>query len=225
VFVDHLNIASANVGIGGAQSTGVYHSIYDSYDFFMRYHDPSFSYGKTLAGSMAVAMLRLADAPVLPFSFSDAALTYADYVAQISDLAAQQFGEDSLDVSMLRSAVGELAEAGMEFDAALAAATALGSTSLDRHADVLEAVNRRIYRSERDLGIEDGLPRRPWFRHMMYAPGFYTGYGVKTIPAVREALELGDLREARRYTAVVAEAVTRMVETVREVSALLRELR
>jgi N-acetylated-alpha-linked acidic dipeptidase len=225
VFIDHLNIASANIGIGGAQPTGIYHSIYDSYDFFMRYHDPTFSYGKTLAGSMAMAMLRMADAPILPFSFSDAALTYADYVTQISGLATQEFGEDSLDVEALHSAVGELAEAGMHFDVALEAATASGSVALERDGTALEEINRLIYTSERELGIEDGLPRRPWFRHMMYAPGFYTGYGVKTIPAVREAIEQGDLDEARRYTAVVAGVITQMVERVREVTDRLQELR
>ncbi len=225
VFIDHLNIASANIGIGGAQPTGIYHSIYDSYDFFMRFHDPTFSYGKTLAGSMATAMLRMADAPILPFSFSDAALTYADYVKQISGLATREFGEDSLDVEALRSAVGELAEAGMEFDAALEAATASGSAELERDGNALEEINRMIYTSERELGIEDGLPRRPWFRHMVYAPGFYTGYGVKTIPAVREAIEQGDLDEARRYTAIVAGVITQMVERVREVTDRLQALR
>ncbi len=224
VFVDHLNIAAANIGIGGAQPTGIYHSIYDSYDFFMRYHDSTFSYGKMLAGSMAMAMLRMAEAPILPFSFSDAALTYADYVTQISGMATREFGKDSLDVEPLRSAVGALAEAGMQFDAALQGATSLGSASLDRRQVALEEINRMIYKSERDLGVEDGLPRRSWFRHMMYAPGFYTGYGVKTIPAVREAVEQGDLDEARRYTAVVADAIMRMVGTVRDVTARMQEL-
>jgi N-acetylated-alpha-linked acidic dipeptidase len=82
-----------------------------------------------------------------------------------------------------------------------------------------------IYTSERELGIEDGLPRRPWFRHMVYAPGYYTGYGVKTIPAVREAIEQGDLDEARRYTAIVAGVITQMVERVREVTDRLQALR
>ncbi len=224
VFIDFLNIAAANIGIGGAQPTGVYHSIYDSYDFFMRYHDPTFAYGKTLAGSMATAMLRMADAPTLPFSFSDAALTYADYVNQIADLADEEFGEGTLDITALRAAVGDLAAAGMGFDAALEAASALGSVALERERGALREINTLIYTSERELGIEDGLPRRPWFRHMMYAPGFYTGYGVKTIPAVREAVEQGDIDEARRYTAVVAGVITRLVGRVREVTARLRDL-
>jgi N-acetylated-alpha-linked acidic dipeptidase len=224
VFIDHLNIASANIGIGGAQSTGIYHSIYDSYDFFMRYHDPTFSYGKTLAGSMAMAMIRMADAPILPFSFSDAALTYADYVSQISSLADREFGKDSLDMTVLRTAVSELAEAGMEFDAAVEAATAMGSALLDGEHGALEEINGLIYKSERDLGIEAGLPRRSWFRHMIYAPGFYTGYGVKTIPAVREAVEQGDLDEARQYASLVAGAIMRMAQRVREVTGRLQDL-
>lgn len=225
VFVDHINIASANIGFGGVQATGIYHSIYDSYDFFMRFHDPTFAYGKTLAGTMAVGMLRMADAPILPFSFSDAALTFAEYVSEISDLAAQEVGEGALDVSAMRSAVGELAEAGRAFDQALAVATALGANVLERESDALESINQMIYLTERELGTEDGLPRRPWFRHMMYAPGFYTGYGVKTIPAVREALEQGDLAEARSFTLVVADAVQRMATAVREVTDRLATLR
>jgi len=225
VFIDHLNIASANIGIGGAQATGIYHSIYDSYDFFMRFHDPTFSYGKTLAGSMGIAMLRMADAPILPFSFSDAALTYADYAKQVSGLATREFGKDVLNVEALNNAVAELAEAGIEFDTALETATGAGSNTLERVGDTLEEINRMIYQSERELGVEDGLPRRPWFRHMIYAPGFYTGYGVKTMPAVREAVEKADLAEAQTYTAVVAGAITRMAETVREVTAQLQALR
>jgi N-acetylated-alpha-linked acidic dipeptidase len=174
---------------------------------------------------MAVTMLRMADAPILPFSFSDAALTYAEYVTELSQLAAAKFGEASLDVSGLRSAVGSLAEAGGEFDRALETATALGARALDRHRDALEAINKQIYFTERDLGTEDGLPRRPWFRHMIYAPGFYTGYGVKTVPAVREALEQGDLEGARRYTLTAASVVERMVERVRDVTAQLQALR
>jgi len=225
VFVDHLNIASANIGIGGIQSTGVYHSIYDSYDFFMRYHDRTFEYGKALAGAMVVAMLRMADAPILPFSFSDAALTYADYVAQISALANREFGQDALDLTALRAAVAELAEAGSEFDRTLENSVALGINVLDSEQNTLGQINRMIYTTERDLGYDGGLPRRPWFRHMMYAPGFYTGYGVKTIPAVREAIEQGDLNEAREYTAIVASAVSRMAERVNRVNARLEGLR
>lgn len=225
VFIDHLNIASANIGIGGAQPTGIYHSIYDSYDFFMRFHDPTFSYGKTLAGSMGMAMLRMADAPILPFSFSDAALTYADYAKQVSGLATREFGKDVLDMEALNNAVAELTEAGIEFDAALETATGAGSSTLDRASDVLGEINRTIYMSERDLGVEEGMPRRPWFKHMIYAPGYYTGYGVKTLPAIREAVEQSDLAEAQTYTAVVAGAIRSMAERVRGITAQLETLR
>ena len=140
-------------------------------------------------------------------------------------IATREFGENALDVAALRTAVAQLAEAGREFDEALAAATALGSGALDRESDALESINQLIYLTERNLGSDEGLPRRPWFRHMIYAPGFYTGYGVKTMPAVREALEQGDLGEASRYTIVVTDAVSRMAATVREVTARLNGLR
>ncbi len=224
VFVDHLNIASANIGVGGAQRTGVYHSIYDSYDFFMRFHDPTFAYGKMLSGAMSVAMLRMADAPILPFSFTDAALTYADYVAEITEIAGDMCGVEAPDLTVLRAAVSDLAQAGAEFDAAFLAATALGSGVLEREREALRSINRMIYLTERDLGLEEGLPERPWFRHMIYAPGFYTGYGVKTMPAVREALEQGDIAEARMYALTVARALASMSGRIREAAADLRAL-
>ncbi|MEE4382661.1 MAG: transferrin receptor-like dimerization domain-containing protein, partial [Pseudomonadales bacterium] len=78
-------------------------------------------------------------------------------------------------------------------------------------------LNRLLYTSERVLTHEDGLPRRPWFRHHVYAPGFYTGYGVKTLPAVREAVEERefDMVDAQvRRTAAVLEAMAERIETI-----------
>ncbi len=210
VFIDHLAIASANFGHGGGTDAGVYHSIYDSFDFFTRFYDPDFAYGRAEAGEMGTAVLRMADAPVLPFSFSDAARTYRRYVAELDSLARARLPQDTVDLGAVRAAVDSLAAAGTRFDSALAAVTARGSAWLTRNARMLGAIDRDIYLSERDLAGERGLPRRPWFQHTIYAPGFYTGYGVKTMPGIREALEQRNKAEAVEQAAVVAAAVQRM---------------
>ena len=208
-FIDHLGIASADIRHGGAQEAGIYHSIYDSYQFYTRFYDDGFKYAAAEAGVMGTAILRLADAPVLPFSFSDAAATQLRYVSEIDSLARRML-RDTLDLSAVRAAVQGLAAAGARYDSALAAATGHGTSWLESHATQLDAINRDVYLSERDLMSERGLPRRPWYRHTIYAPGFYTGYGVKTLPGIREAVEQKNATEAREQALDVVAAVNRM---------------
>lgn len=209
VFLDHLGIASADLRHGGAQDAGVYHSIYDSYAFYTRFYDPGFAYAAAQAGAMGTVLLRLADAPVLPFSFSDAARTDRGYLGEIDSLVRRTM-RDSVDLAGVRAAVDSLAAAGARFDSALTSATARGAAWLERQRRALTAINRGIYLSERDLQSEAGLPRRPWYRHTIYAPGFYTGYGVKTMPGIREAVEQQNVVEARAQSVEVAAAIRRM---------------
>jgi N-acetylated-alpha-linked acidic dipeptidase len=224
VFLDHLNVASLNMGYGGGQETGIYHSVYDSYDFFVRFLDPGFLYGKAQAGAVGIALARLADAPLLPWSFVDAANTYATYVAELDTLSGKMLRPGALDLSGVRQAVSDLTDAGRSFDAAYQRVIQQGTRALSGKRRQLEAVNREIYLSERDLGNGAGLPLRPWFRHMIYAPGYYTGYGVKTMPGIREAIELNRLEEARSQAAVVAAAIGRMAGRVRHATELLGSL-
>ncbi|HEY2824076.1 MAG TPA: transferrin receptor-like dimerization domain-containing protein [Gemmatimonadales bacterium] len=210
VYIDHLGIASADLAYGGGVQSGIYHSIYDSYDFYTKFLDPGFTYGVAESGAMGTAVLRMADAPVLPFSFSDAARTYKGYAAELDTLAAHKHLKDSLDLTNVRHAVDALARAGAAFDSALAVTTGRGGAWLTKNRQALGAINQTIYLSERDLADTTGLPRRAWFTHTIYAPGFYTGYGVKTMPGIREALEQGNLAEARAQSGHVAQAVERM---------------
>jgi N-acetylated-alpha-linked acidic dipeptidase len=223
VFLDHLAVASLNMGYGGGIETGIYHSIYDSYEFFARFLDPTFEYGKAQAGAVGVALLRLADAPVLPWSFTDAANTYRTYVSEIDSLVARSPGTQ-LDLSAVRAAVDDLADAGRAFDTALERVVGLGSRVLRDRRQALEAINRDIYQSERDLGADAGLPRRPWYKHTIYAPGYYTGYGVKTMPGIREAVEQKNLEEARAQGAIVAAAIRRSAERARRIAQQLGAL-
>ncbi|HEX9580103.1 MAG TPA: M28 family peptidase, partial [Gemmatimonadales bacterium] len=224
VFLDHLSVASLNMGYGGGQDHGIYHSIYDSYDFFVRFLDPDFQYGKAQAGAVGMALARLADAPVLPWSFVDAARTYDTYVTELDSLAGKTLSVGALDLSAVRRAAGQLREAGNGFEAALERAMALGSRGLAGKGRQLDAINREIYLTERDLSHPDGLPVRPWFRHTIYAPGYYTGYGVKTMPGIREAIELNRPEEARAQAAVVAAALDRMTARVKRATELLAGL-
>ncbi|MBI2401775.1 MAG: M28 family peptidase, partial [Gemmatimonadetes bacterium] len=223
-FIDHLGIASFNMGFGGDANAGIYHSIYDSYDFFNRFLDPGYLYGKAQAEAVGLALLRLAEAPVLPFRFADAADTYARYAAEIDSLADRTLGSGVLDLAAVRSAIQALAEAGRQFDAALEGAMSQGGLGVAAKRRPLSAINQDIYLAERDLADAAGLPRREWFRHTIYAPGYYTGYGVKTMPGIREAVELRDAAEAQAQAARVAAAVHRMAARVRRAAAALSAL-
>lgn len=224
-FIDHLGVASLDVRHGGAVEDGIYHSIYDSFTHYTRFNDTSFVYGRAQAGAMGSAVLRMADAPLLPWNFADAAATYRRYVAEIDTLARRTLPADTLDLSPLTAALDGLAAAGARFDSALARATAQGSSWLTRNQRALGAINRDIYQSERDLTDPAGLPRRPWYRHTIYAPGFYTGYGVKTMPGIREAVEQKNMAEARAQLSNVVAAIRRMAARADAATRALTALR
>ncbi len=224
VFIDHLTIASVNLGHGGAQSTGVYHSTYDSYDFYTKYSDPGFRYGVAQAAAFGVAVTRMADAPLLPFSFRDAAAAFATYRAEIQELADDELGNGHLVLGAVQAAVQRLAAAGHAFDTAYDDVISHGSDWLQQRTRDLRTINREIFQTERDLTLSDGLPRREWFRHSIYAPGFYTGYGVKTMPGIREAVEQGDHAEATAEAANVAFAIDRMAQRVEGIVRQLHSL-
>ncbi len=218
-FLDHVGLAAVNVSYGGAAQTGIYHSIYDSYTFYERFIDTSYVYGVTEAQTMATAVLRMADAPVLPFEFRAPARTYRKYADQLGKLAADNDTTKALDLSAVRAALDRLDSAAAAWDRASAAVA--GATTLDRRGPALTAVNRLLASVEQTLTDTVGLPRRPWFRHQVYAPGAYTGYGVKTMPGIREALEARHLDEAQAQAARVAAALTRYADQVQRAAAAL----
>lgn len=189
VFIDHLGIASLNLGFGGEGGGGVYHSIYDSFAWYTRFSDTNFENGRALAQVAGLAMLRLTDAEVLPFEFTNAADAINGYVEEIDKMQ-----KENVDLKPLKAAVEKL-KASAEGYAKAGAAT-------DK-----KALNRMLIQSERKLLSDAGLPRRPWFRHQIYAPGFYTGYGVKTIPGVREAIEQKNWAEANAQVLVAAKTI------------------
>ncbi|MEZ5553555.1 MAG: transferrin receptor-like dimerization domain-containing protein [Pseudomonadales bacterium] len=235
-FLQHAGIASANLGFGGEGDDGSYHTLYDTFEHFSTFVDPGFRYGVALADVAGTATLRLANADLLPFRFSGFADNVAHYLTEIEKLADDErakaeringlLNDDAYRLALdpsktlgpptelagvphfnfapMRNATARLTEAARALDARLAGAAP--SADLDR----------RLMRSERALTSPEGLPGREWYRHQIYAPGFYTGYGVKTLPRMREAIEAKQYSEVDAQiasTAGVIEAFADYLET------------
>ncbi len=219
VFIDHLGIASLSLGFGGeGGGAGVYHSIYDSFYWYTHFSDTEFVYGRALAQVDSTALMRLADAPVLPFGFTNLAETVGRYVEELEKLAPQ---ESKVDLAPLKAGQKTLAASAQAYEDAFSKAADAGSI-FDRTPERLHSLNKLLYQAERLLMDPAGLPRRPWFKHQLYAPGYYTGYGVKTVPYVREALEQKNWEEAAKGVEVVSHCLTALVGQIDSAARLLR---
>jgi len=223
VFIDHLNVASLNMGYGGDGGGGVYHSIYDSFAWYTRFGDPDFAYGVALAQTVGTTIMRLADAAVLPFQFTDYATTIGRYIDELEKLRQERSGT-MVDLKPLREANARLAAAARDYEKALDGLAGVSSAALVSKKDQLASLNRLIYTSERRLGYEKGLPRRDWFTHLIYAPGFYTGYGVKTLPGIREGIEERTWSDAEAYVPITAAAISAMAAQVTQAAQALTAL-
>jgi N-acetylated-alpha-linked acidic dipeptidase len=236
-FLQHLGIASLNLGYGGEVGGGIYHSIYDDFYWYSHFGDPTFEYGKALSETAGSAVMRLADAELLPYDFSDFTDTVRRYVSELQKLLAterdticernKEIDEGlftatadptktyvppkiepeppHLNFAPLENAVDKLAASSDRYQKALRKAEEQGGSALDRAQ--LVSLNQTLIESERKLITQDGLPRRPWYRHEIYAPGYYTGYDVKTMPAVREPIEQKHWDEAEQQIPVVAKVL------------------
>ncbi|MBZ5702780.1 MAG: M28 family metallopeptidase [Acidobacteriia bacterium] len=233
-FLQHLGVASLNIGFDGEDEGGIYHSIYDDFYWYTHFSDTDFVYGRALAQTGGSAVLRLADAELLPFEFGDFADTMQTYVKELKQLA-QRMRDDIrernlqleegvfsaasdprhpsvppaaeavppfLNFAPLDNAAEALTRSAADYRRAYARANENGGAALASAS--LGEVNRLLIASERRLTVPEGLPNRSWFKHQIYAPGFYTGYGVKTMPAVREAIELKQWQQAGQAIGVVA---------------------
>lgn len=221
-FLDHLNIAALNLGYGGVGGGGVYHSVYDTFEWYKRFSDTDFQYGRVLSQTTGTLILRLANATVLPFHFVDYAKTLDGYADEIEDTYEGIESAPAIDFSPLRSAIKELRRAGEVYEKDLEKLSNASADSLD-HAEV-ERLNRMLYTTERLLGHEEGLPHREWFRHQIYAPGFYTGYGVKTMPGIREGIEEKTWDDVERYLSIVTNSIENLARRVDEARAMLIKL-
>ena len=210
-FLDHVGIASLDMGLNGRGGDGSYHSTYDNPTWFKKYIDPQFAFSVLATQTTGVALLRLADAEVLPFDYEAYGKQILEYIGEIEQQAAKASAEGAkkVDFAGLRSAAEGFAKAGAEVRARGESLLASSPSSQD-----LAALNHRLMMAERDLIEPAGLPDRPWYRHVVYAPGLYTGYGVKTIPGVREAVDAGNYTRAAEQAVVVIRALKRATSTL-----------
>ena len=234
-FLDHLGIAAVNLGYGGEDNGGIYHSVYDDFYWFTHFSDSAFVYERALAQAAGLSVLRLANADLLPFAFTNLAETVQGYVKDLQSLRdrrAEEIAERNrqiedglfkvtsdprdpitapqrqqpapqLNFAPLLNALDSLNHAASQYDRAYNRAVTDGRSAVAR------SVNEQLIQAERALTSSEGLRNRPWYVHMLYAPGFYTGYGVKTIPGVREAIEQGQWQDADREIVRAGAAVER----------------
>ncbi len=236
-FLDHLGIATLDLGYEGEDEGGIYHSIYDDFYWYTHFSDTEFVYGRALAQTVGTSVMRLADAEVLPFDFVNLADTVEMYTKNLQRLLAakqEEIGERNreidegmfqatldprrptvapareevpphLNFAPMQNAVDSLTRSAKHYQQALSQKQA--SLEEDAVAARLGALNRELIESERRLTNAEGLPRRPWYKHLLYGPGVYTGYGVKTVPGVREGIEQKRYAEAEQEIVRVSKAL------------------
>ena len=219
-FLQHLTTSVLNVGFGGESPGGVYHSAYDTVKWYQTYSDGDYTYGRTLSQLTGTLIMRLADAPVLPFQFTDTADTLMRYVVELEKLAESK-KDSRVDMKPVRSAVESLRSAAQAFEKAYAAVPKSSTQALMAKQELTQ-LNSLLLTSEQKLGNREGLPRRDWFKHQIYAPGFYTGYGVKTMPQIREGLEENRFTEAQGGVRTVSAAINALAAQVNDAAAKLQ---
>ncbi len=213
-FLDHVGITSLDMGLNGSGGDGTYHSTYDNPTWFKKYIDPGFKYSVLAAQVTGVALLRLADAELLPFDDEAYGKQIVEYVDEIEKQAtkASAAGAKKIDFDGLRDAADAFAKAGAKLRQK--GDDLLGTSQAQARLDTIRDIDRRLMMAERDLIEPAGLPDRPWYRHVIYAPGLYTGYGVKTIPGVREAVDAGNYDRAADQAKIVIRALRRAAATL-----------
>jgi N-acetylated-alpha-linked acidic dipeptidase len=240
-----LGIPSLNIGFGGEGGDGVYHSIYDSYDHYKRFVDPKLEYGVALAKAAGRTTLRLANATVLPFDFKAFHRTVSGYQTEVMALIDNM--REATDVENMLIRDKRYAQAADPTEKTVLPTTKeavpfVSFTNLQNAIAHLEksaasiadqlaahpnpkqadAINQLMYQAEQKLLSTQGLPRRPWFKHTIYAPGYYTGYGVKTLPGIREAIEQRSWNEAQEQIEIAAKSIQAYAAQIDAAATLLQ---
>jgi N-acetylated-alpha-linked acidic dipeptidase len=253
VFLDFLGVASLNLGYGGEDGGGIYHSIYDDMYWFTHFADTDFSYGRTLSQTAGTVVLRASDSEILPYDFSNFTETVRRYLDELKkqlktmqdqikernrEIAEGAFTATSdpkehyvppttedvppyINFAPLENAMDALGLGSEHYEKAIKKSTQ-SSANLPKQS--VKALNAKLIQSERLLTNADGLPGRPWFKHLIYAPGFYTGYGVKTIPGVREAIEQKRWKEAEGEIVRVATALRNEAALIESLASDLEKI-
>jgi N-acetylated-alpha-linked acidic dipeptidase len=247
-FLQHAGVPSLNLGFGGeGESAGSYHSIYDSYDHFVRFDDPGLAYGAALSKTVGRVVLRIADADTPPLRFGDLAATVHTYLGEVKALIDTRRKQDEkragllsgnafalasdplapvaaplaeaptpiIELAALENAVARLEASAKAYDAAYAVKGAgLAAATRGR-------LNAALLGIDQALLIPEGLPGRNWYRHALYAPGRFTGYGAKTLPGVREAVEERRFADANVYAGRTAAAIERLAAKLDAARAII----
>ena len=236
-FIDHIGVATLDLSYAGEDEEGIYHSIYDDFYWYTHFSDTDFVYGRALAQTVGTSVMRLADAQALPFDFTDFADTVGMYTKELQKLLSDKQDEirernqeieegmfkatfdprrptvvpvkeaipPHLNFAPLQNALDSLTRSATHYQQSLSAI----QPNLDHEklASPLRVLNRELIETERKLTNVDGLPRRSWYKHLLYAPGVYSGYGVKTVPGVREGIEQKRYGEAELEIVRVSKAL------------------
>ena len=236
-FIDHIGVATLDMSYAGEDEEGIYHSIYDDFYWYTHFSDTDFVYGRALAQTVGTSVMRLADAQALPFDFTDFADTVGMYTKELQKLLSDKQDEirernqeieegmfkatfdprrptvvpakeaipPHLNFAPLQNALDSLTRSATHYQQSLSAI----QPNLDHEklASPLRVLNRELIETERKLTNVDGLPRRSWYKHLLYAPGVYSGYGVKTVPGVREGIEQKRYGEAELEIVRVSKAL------------------
>jgi N-acetylated-alpha-linked acidic dipeptidase len=234
------------MGFGGESAGGEYHTLYDTYEMYKRFKDPEFQYGITLVKVAGRTTLRLANAEVLPFEFQHFTHTVSGYVDEVIKLAEALREETEKQNQLIKEGVFELAANPQEtyiipqpresvpyFNFAplqnaldelkkQASAFEEAAKTMVNNAQNSRELNQLLKDMERALTREEGLPGRPWFKHHIYAPGFYTGYGVKTLPGVREAIEQRDFEKVNEQIDRVGEVLLLYSEKIEKAVSIMK---
>ena len=234
-FAQHIGIPSLNLAFSGEDEGGEYHSIYDSYEMYKRFKDPTFQYGIALAQTAGRTTLRFADAENLPFDYRSLQATLSKYTNEVVALTDEMREATQTENQLIKekhysiaSKVTDPLIAPVEKDevpflnfgslqnavAQLAKITDSLQILIIANRFTIEKknqLNTQLYKAEQNLLTNDGLPRRGWYKHTIYAPGSFTGYGVKTLPGIREAIEQRNWKEAQEQIEITAGAINKLV--------------
>src|SRR5450631_1235270 len=235
-FLQHLGIPCLNLAFSGEDNSGDYHSIYDSYENFIRFIDPGFVYEAALSKMAGHSAMRMINADILPFDFRILFREIKSYTAELQTLmtnlrestfvsneiiekkywviagdTSRPFAPETLkqpvpyiDFSPLENAVAGLGRAADH-------AFELSKNTLP-DSKLADSLNRHFYRAEQELLLDQGLPLRPWYKHVLYAPGYYTGYSVKTLPGIRESIEQRNFLQAEIEIKRAAMSINKMAD-------------
>lgn len=201
VFLQHLGVPSADIGSTGPY--GVYHSVFDNFNWFKKFGDPDFLYEQQMARIFGLQVVRMANIDVLPYDYQTYGKEIGSYIEAAKKKAEAEFGSQVPQFEGLATAAKRFEQAGAR----------VGQHQKKLSGD-FSKLNRALSSAERDLLIPEGLPNRPWFRHAIYAPGQYTGYAAVVIPGVNEAIDKHDLARAKAQIGVLTEALSRAARTL-----------